>query len=72
MKKKLSLLISLTALFICLFALTVGAVTGSSSNEFGTVTYVDGMSEVKGYDITSRAVVQNADGVHNLSCILRI
>lgn len=64
MKKKLSLLISLSALFICLFALTVGAVTGSSSNEFGTVTYVDGMSEVKGYDTTSRAVVQNADGTY--------
>ncbi len=64
MKKKLLLLVSLTALFICLFALTVGAVTGSSSNEFGTVTYVDGMSEVKGYDTTSRAVVQNADGTY--------
>lgn len=64
MKKKLSLLVSLTALFICLFALTVGAVTGSSSNEFGTVTYVDGMSEVKDYDTTSRAVVQNADGTY--------
>ncbi len=64
MKKKLLLLISLTALFICLLTLSISAVTGSTSNEFGEVQYVDGMSEVKGYDTTSRAVVQNADGTY--------
>ena len=63
MTKKL-LLISLTALFICLFSLTVCAVTGSTSNEFGEVQYVDGISEVKNYDTTSRVVLQNADGTY--------
>ena len=63
MKKKI-LFFSLTALLVVLFALSVCAVTGSQSNEFGEVQYVDGIDEVKGYDTTSRAVVQNSDGTY--------
>ena len=64
MKKKILLLISLTVLLIATFAISVGAVTGSTSDEFGEVQYVEGMNEVSGYDTTSRAVLQNADGTY--------
>lgn len=64
MKKKLFLATLMVAMLVCVFALSVSAVTGSTSNEYGTVTYVDGMSEVNGYDTTSRAVLQNADGTY--------
>ena len=57
MKKSLLLTLILTVVLVCLFAINVGAVTGSTSNEYGEITYVDGISEVKGYDTTSRAVV---------------
>ena len=64
MKRKLLLVTVLVALFVCVFALSVGAVTGSTSNEYGEVTYVDGINEVKDYDTTSRAVVKNTDGTY--------
>ena len=64
MKRKLFLVSTLIALFVCVFALSVGAVTGSTSNEYGEVTYVDGINEVKDYDATSRAVVKNTDGTY--------
>ena len=64
MKKKLFLITLMAAMLVCVLAISVGAVTGSASNEYGTVTYVDGISEVNGYDTTSRAVVQNTDGTY--------
>ena len=64
MKKTLLLTLILTVVLVCVFAISVGAVTGSTSDEYGTVTYVDGISEVKGYDTTSRAVVKNTDGTY--------
>lgn len=64
MKKKLFLVTLMVAMLVCLFALSVSAVTGSTSNEYGTVTYVDGISEVKDYDTTSRAVLKNTDGTY--------
>ena len=64
MKKKLFLVTLMVAMLACLFALSVSAITGSASNEYGTVTYVDGISEVKGYDTTSRAVLKNTDGTY--------
>ena len=66
MKKKLFLITLMAAMLVCVLAISVGAVTGSASNEYGTVTYVDGISEVNGYDTTSRAVVQNTDGTYIL------
>ena len=64
MKKSLLLTVLMAIMLVCIFAISVGAVTGSTSNEYGTVTYVDGMGEVSGYDTTSRAVVQNTDGTY--------
>ena len=64
MKKTLLLTMLISIMLVCVFAISVGAVTGSTSNEYGTVTYVDGISEVKGYDTTSRAVVKNTDGTY--------
>ena len=64
MKKSLLLTVLMAIMLVCIFAISVGAVTGSTSNEYGTVTYVEGMGEVSGYDTTSRAVVQNTDGTY--------
>ena len=61
--KKIFLLAAIIAL-ICLFSLSVGAVTGNASNEYGEITYVNGIDEVNGYDTTSRAVLRNADGTY--------
>ena len=46
MKKKILLLISLAVLLIAAFAISVSAVSGSESSEFGEVQYVDGIDEV--------------------------
>ena len=68
MKKKL-----LTVLFVAVIIATImsvlavvtsAAVTGSTSNEYGDVKYVDGIAEVSAYDTTSRAVLKNADGTY--------
>ena len=64
MKKKILLMLAVMAMLCLAFAISVSAVTGSSSNEYGEVTYVDGMNTVKGYDTTSLAVLQNADGTY--------
>ena len=64
MKKTLFLTLVMSIMLLCFFAISVGAVTGSDSSEYGEVTYVEGISEVNGYDTTSRAVVQNADGTY--------
>lgn len=62
MKKTLLLTMLMALMLVCVFAISVSAVTGSTSNEYGEVTYVEGISEVKGYDTTSRAVLKNTDG----------
>ena len=64
MKKRLFLMSLMTLMLVCLLALSVGAVSGSTSNEYGEITYVDGISEVKHYDTTSRVVLQNANGTY--------
>ncbi len=64
MKKKILLILAVMAMLCIVFAISVSAVTGSSSNEYGEVTYVDGMNTVNGYDTTSLAVLKNADGTY--------
>ena len=61
--KKIFLLACVFALF-CLLSLSVGAVTGNASNEYGKITYVNGIDEVTGHDTTSRAVLRNADDTY--------
>ena len=64
MKKTLLLTMLMAIMLVCVFAISVSAVTGSTSNEYGEITYIEGISEVKGYDTTSRAVVKNTDGTY--------
>ena len=65
MKKKLFLALIIATLFVCIFALSASAaVTGSTSNEYGEIKYVEGIDTVKDYDTTSRAVLVNADGTY--------
>ncbi|MBO5378801.1 MAG: leucine-rich repeat protein [Clostridia bacterium] len=64
MKKKLLLIVAMAALMVVVLALSVSAVTGSASNEYGSVTEVSGMESLaKTYsDHDSRVVLKNADG----------
>ena len=64
MKKKLLLIVATVALMVVALAFSVCAVTGSQSNEYGTVTEVTGMDTLaKAYsDHTSRVVLKNANG----------
>ena len=64
MKRKLLFVAFMMAILVFILAFSASAVTGSTSNEYGTVTYVEGISEVSGYDTTSRAVLKNADGTY--------
>ena len=68
MKKKFLttlLVATVIAVIASVFAITTSAaVTGSASNEYGDVKYVDGIAEVNDYDTTSRAVLKNADGTY--------
>ena len=64
MKRKLLIVALLATVLVFILALSASAVTGSTSNEYGTVTYVEGINEVKGYDTTSRVVLRNADGTY--------
>ncbi len=67
MKKKLLLLAVMAALLVCALAVTASAaVTGSASNEFGTVTTYDSIAEKdKLKDTTSRVVLKNADETYS-------
>ena len=64
MKKKIFLALAISALLVCLFAVGVSAVTGSTSNEYGTVTEVEGLESLANTykDHDSRVVLKNADG----------
>lgn len=64
MKKKIFLALAISALLVCLFAVGVSAVTGSASNEYGTVTEVKGLESLANTysDHDSRVVLKNADG----------
>ena len=64
MKKKLLFIVAMAALMVVVLALSVSAVTGSASNEYGSVTEVSGMESLaKTYsDHDSRVVLKNADG----------
>lgn len=64
MKKKIFLALAISALLVCLFAVGVSAVTGSTSNEYGTVTEVEGLESLANIykDHDSRVVLKNADG----------
>lgn len=63
MKRVLFLLISLA--LCCLFAISVSAVTGVTSDEFGEITYVSGIrSDTQIKDKTSRVVLLNVDGTY--------
>ena len=64
MKKKIFLALAISIMLVCLFAVGVSAVTGSTSNEYGTVTEVKGMDSLASVysDHTSRVVLKNADG----------
>lgn len=64
MKKKLLLVTVMVALLLCALAVSVSAVTGSATNEYGTVTSVDGASAKDKLDTTSRVVLKNADGTY--------
>ena len=65
MKRKLLIVALMATVLVFVLAFSSSAaVTGSTSNEYGTVTYVDGINEVSGYDTTSRAVLINADGTY--------
>ena len=66
MKKKLLLVISMVALFVCVFAITVSAaMTGSTSDGFGEKISIDGMSTSgMATDDGSRVVLKHTvDGV---------
>ena len=64
MKKKLFLIVAMAFLMVVVLAFSVSAVTGSISNEYGTVTEVSGMESLakKYSDHDSRVVLKNADG----------
>lgn len=54
-----------TLVLLCIFSLSVGAVTGARSDEFGEVTYVSGVNEnTEIKDKTSRVVLLNSDGTY--------
>ena len=61
--KKLLLLGLMCCFLVCFLAISVSAVTGSDSDAFGEVTYVDGVNaSTTIQDKTSRVVLKNADG----------
>ena len=62
--KRILFLLAILILF-CILALSVGAVSGVSSNEFGEITYVSGVNEnTEIKDKTSRVVLLNKDGTY--------
>ena len=64
--RKIALLIMIFIFSACLFTMTSFAVTGSTSNEFGKITYVDGLrSDTQIKDQTSRVVLLNSDGTYS-------
>ena len=66
MKRKLLLTTLLVALFVCLFIVSVSAVTGSTSDEFGEVTVISGLNaNTTITDKESRVVLINADGTYS-------
>ncbi len=65
MKKRLFLIALMISLFACVLAISVNAVTGSTSNEFGEVTYIDGLNaNTTITDKDSRVVLLNANGTY--------
>ncbi len=64
--KKTILFIIIVLSFIYLFAISSFAVTGKVSNEFGEITYVEGLrSDTQLKDKTSRVVLLNSDGTYS-------
>lgn len=65
MRKIVLFVIALISL-VCIFTLTLFAVSGSSSNEFGDITYVEGLrADTQLKDKTSRVVLLNSDGTYS-------
>ncbi len=65
MKRKILLFTIMTAL-ACLLTITVGAVSGSDSNEFGNPTIIEGINEdTTLMDKDSRVVLKNEDGTYS-------
>ena len=61
MKQKLLLSILIILIFICTLAISVNAVSGAATDEFGTVTTVNGLTSVS-TDTDALVVLKNADG----------
>ena len=61
MKRKALFILIATLIFAFIFAISSNAVTGSTSDEFGNVTAVDGLSS-KSTDTDAKVVLKNEDG----------
>jgi len=64
MKRKPVLISLLLALLACVLALSVSAISGSSSDEFGEVTVIEGMTSQM-TDRDAKVVLANADGTYS-------
>ena len=63
MKKKLLLMLTVVAMLVCVFAISVSA-AGSTSDAYGTITTVDGETEPTVIDSTARVVIVANDGTY--------
>ena len=61
--KKIILIATLAALFVCVFVLTVGA-AGAVSDGYGDITVIDGETEPSVIDADARVVILASDGTY--------
>ena len=64
MKSKLLLSLALFTILLCIFTISVSAISGSTSDEFSQVTEIEGMTTNLS-DKTSRVVLKNADNTYS-------
>ena len=64
--KKALFVVLVISMFVCILSISAGAVTGSESNEFGEITYVEGLrADTQLTDKSSRVVLLNSDGTYS-------